>query len=89
VTVQVSSGISSSQSAAVFAPSDTEVELNLTALASARARGDTVPTTFALLGGPLVGVSTERDFDTFGLVAFEPAARLRIVYTLPVRRELP
>jgi hypothetical protein len=87
------SGFLSPQSAAVFAPADTLVELNITAYATSAARGDTVPTDFALLGGPLVGIPSLRPngqiFDTFGLVAFLPEPRLRIVYTLPARSELP
>ena len=87
------SGFLSPQSAAAFAPGDTLVELNLTAFATSAARGDTVPTDFALLGGPLVGIPSLRPngqiYDTFGLAAFLPEPRLRIVYTLPARSELP
>jgi hypothetical protein len=87
------SGFLSPQSAAAFAPADSLVELNITAFATSAARGDTVPTDFALLGGPLVGIPSVRPnnqiYDTFGLAAFLPEPRLRIVYTLPARSELP
>lgn len=88
-----SNGFAVPQSAAVFAPGDTVVELNLTGFATSAARGDTVPRSFALLGGPAAGVTGARpngqSFDNFGLAAFAPEPRLRIVYTLPVRSELP
>lgn len=84
-----SQGFAIPQPAAIFAPADTLVELDFTTFATSAAAGDTVPTSFALLGGPLVGVPTVRDYDTFGLAAFAPEPRLRIVYTLPVRSELP
>jgi hypothetical protein len=88
-----SNGFAVAQSGAVFAPGDTVVELNFTGFAGAAARGDTVPRSFALLGGPAVGVAASRPFgqiyDSFGLAAFAPEPRLRIVYTLPVRSELP
>jgi len=77
------------QRAAVLAPSDTVLELNLTSFAALAAAGDTVPTNFALLGGPGVGLGAQRPFDTFGVAAFRPEPRLRIVYTLPARSELP
>lgn len=89
VTAPSQSGFTAPQNAAVFAPADSVVELNLTSFATSAARGDTVPTKFALLGGPLVGIASLRAFDTFGLAAFLPEPRLRIVYTLPVRSELP
>lgn len=86
-------GFPAAQSAAALAPGDSLVELNITAYATSAARGDTVPTTFALLGGPLVGIPSVRPnnqiFDTFGLLAFLPEPLLRIVYTLPARSELP
>lgn len=88
-----SGGFSVPQPAAVFAPADTVVELNFTGFATSAARGDTVPGSFALLGGPAVGVTGGRlngqIYDDFGLAAFAPEPRLRIVYTLPVRSELP
>jgi hypothetical protein len=88
-----SSGLLAPQNAAAFAPGDTLVELNITAFATSAARGDTLPTNFALLGGPLVGIPAVRPnsqiYDTFGLAAFFPEPRLRIVYTLPARSELP
>ncbi|HEX5726745.1 MAG TPA: hypothetical protein VFX98_14815 [Longimicrobiaceae bacterium] len=62
-------------------PGDTLVEVPLTALAGRVARGDTLPTTFALLSEPSA--------ITFGLGLFEATPRLRIVYTLPVRPPLP
>ena len=87
------SGFLEPQSAAAFAPGDTLVELNITGFATSAARGDTVPTNFTLLGGPLVGIPSLRPndqiFDTFGLAAFRPEPRLRIVYTLPARSTLP
>jgi len=89
VTAPGQGGFTAAQSAAVFAPADSVVELNITSYATSAARGDTVPTNFALLGGPLVGIASNRAFDTFGLAAFLPEPRLRIVYTLPVRSELP
>lgn len=79
----------SPQPAAVFAPGDTTVELDFTRFATASVSGDTVPTNFALLGGPSVGIPSIRRFDTFGLAAFAPEPRLRIVYTLRARTELP
>ena len=77
------------QRAALFAPADTLVELDFTGFATASINGDTLPTTFALLGGPAVGISSVRRFETFGLAAFAPEPRLRIVYTLRARPELP
>ncbi len=79
----------SPQQAAVFAPGDTTVELDFTGFATASVNGDTVPTSFALMGGPSVGVPTIRQFQTFGLAAFAPEPRLRIVYTPRARAELP
>lgn len=79
----------SPQQAAVFAPGDTTVELDFTGFATASVRGDTVPTNFALLGGPSVGVPSVRRFETFGLAAFALEPRLRIVYTPRARAELP
>ena len=77
------------QRAALFAPGDTTVELDFTEFATASVNGDTVPTNFALLGGPSVGIPSIRRFETFGLAAFAPEPRLRIVYTLRARPELP
>jgi hypothetical protein len=77
------------QAAAVFAPRDSTVELDFTGFATASINGDTLPTTFALLGGPSVGIPSIRRFETFGLTAFAPEPRLRIVYTLRARPELP
>ena len=69
---------------AIFEPADTVVEIPLTAYAFRVARGDTLPTTFALLSEDGTG-----GVPTFGVGIFDPAARLRIVYTLPVRPRLP
>jgi hypothetical protein len=89
----VTGGGLQAQRAAVFAPSDTTVELALTGYATALAAGDTLPTSFALLGGPGVGVTAQRGgirlYDYFAVATFLPEPRLRIVYTLPVRSELP
>jgi hypothetical protein len=69
-----------------FAPGDTVVELPFTSYAAAAVRLDTLPTTFALLGERPVGTLQVR---SFGVGFFEPNPRLRIVYTLPTRPELP
>ncbi|HEX8430568.1 MAG TPA: hypothetical protein VF625_04740, partial [Longimicrobium sp.] len=80
------------QQAAVFAPTDSVVELPLTNYAIARLASDstrTVPNYLALLGGPIDALPGTRLYDTFGVTAFDAEPRLRIVYTLPVRTQLP
>ncbi|HYW07467.1 MAG TPA: hypothetical protein VE913_10950, partial [Longimicrobium sp.] len=79
------------QQAAVFAPADSVVELSLTNYAIARVASDSsaVPNFLALLGGPIDALPASRLYDTFGVTAFDAAPRLRIVYTLPVRTQLP
>jgi len=67
--------------------SDTVVELPITLLARQRAQNDSLQLSFALLGQtpPSSGTS----FRAFGLSAFDALPRLRIVYTLPTRPQLP
>jgi len=81
----------SPQQAAVFAPADSVVELSLTNYAIARVMEDstTIPNLLALLGGPIDALPGTRLYDTFGVTAFDAEPRLRIVYTLPVRTQLP
>jgi hypothetical protein len=65
-------------------PADSVVEVPLTEYALRLAQGDTLPTSFALLSeGDLRGPVN------FGLGVYETTPRLRIVYTLPSRPELP
>jgi hypothetical protein len=66
---------------------DTVVEVPITLLARQRARLDSLQLSFALLGQtpPSAGSS----FRTFGLSRFDALPRLRIVYTLPTRPQLP
>lgn len=65
---------------------DTVVELPITRFALAAARADTLPNTFALLGERAQGDVVLR---TFGIGLYDAQPRLRIVYTLPTRPELP
>lgn len=70
------------------APADTVVELSFTtqAILQARTEGDSLQTSFALLGEATgTGASTR----TFGLGRYQGTPRLRIVYTLPTRPTLP
>ncbi|HEX6748911.1 MAG TPA: hypothetical protein VF092_16550 [Longimicrobium sp.] len=69
------------------APADTVVELPITLLARQAAADDSLQRSFALLGQtpPVQGLS----FRTFGMVRYDPLPRLRIVYTLPTRPQLP
>jgi hypothetical protein len=65
-------------------PADSVVEIPITEYAARLAQGDTLPTSFALLSeGDLRGPVN------FGLGVYELTPRLRIVYTLPSRPELP
>lgn len=67
---------------------DSVISLPLTGFANEAARSDSLPDTFALLGEapPLSVQAAPR---AFGVAAFEPAPRLRIVYTLPLQPRLP
>jgi hypothetical protein len=69
------------------APGDSLVELPITLQAQELAKTDSLQVTFALLGEtpPVQGGSAR----TFGLERFDPQPRLRIVYTLPTRPQLP
>jgi hypothetical protein len=49
-------------------------------------QSDTLQVNFALLGEVAGGAASLR---TFGLGRYEPTPRLRIVYTLPIRPNLP
>jgi hypothetical protein len=70
-----------------YTPGDTLVELPLTLQAQDAVRRDTLQLNFALLGEtPPVGTGTVR---TFGIARFDPQPRLRFVYTLHTRPELP
>ncbi|HEU0016664.1 MAG TPA: hypothetical protein VFQ45_23480 [Longimicrobium sp.] len=68
----------------ILQPGDTLLEIPITGFTDATTRVDSLPTAFALVsefGG--IGVPT------FGVGFFEAGARLRLVYTVPVRRRLP
>ena len=75
--------------AAVFAPGDSVVELAITNYANAKLADDSLPNQFALLGGPIDPLPVMRLYDVFGVTAFDAEPRLRIIYTLPVRTQLP
>ncbi|HEU0302739.1 MAG TPA: hypothetical protein VFR37_24975, partial [Longimicrobium sp.] len=62
-----------------FAPGDTVVVLPITSLTATLAANDSIPRTFALVS-EIAGIDAP---PTFGAAFFEPAARLRIIYTLP------
>jgi len=80
------SGVASSQYI-TYLPGDTLVELPLTLQALDAVRRDTLKLNLALLGEtPPVGTGTVR---TFGVARFDPQPRLRFVYTLHTRPELP
>jgi hypothetical protein len=68
-------------------PTDTVVELPITLQTEAAVKRDTLEMSFALLGQtpPATGTS----FRSFGMVRYDPLPRLRIVYTLPTRPQLP
>ncbi|HEX2201828.1 MAG TPA: hypothetical protein VHG91_00950 [Longimicrobium sp.] len=70
----------------IQSPGDTVVELPITSFALASARADTLPDTFALLGERAQGDLVLR---TFGIGLYDAEPRLRIIYTLPTRPELP
>ncbi|HYJ80983.1 MAG TPA: hypothetical protein VEW03_15330, partial [Longimicrobiaceae bacterium] len=72
----------------IMTASDTVISLPLTGFATESVRSDSLPDTFALLGEapPLSAQAPPR---TFGVAMFDPAARLRIVYTLPIQPRLP
>ncbi|HEX9936317.1 MAG TPA: hypothetical protein VGB15_04320 [Longimicrobium sp.] len=71
----------------VFTPGDTLVELPLTLQAQDAVNRDTLQLDFALLGeSPPVGLGASR---TFGMARFDALPRLRFVYTLQTRPELP
>lgn len=70
---------------ATFAPGDTVVVLPITALTATLAANDSIPRTFALVSElPQIDAPP-----TFGAAFFDPAPRLRIIYTLRARRPLP
>ncbi|HYH83644.1 MAG TPA: hypothetical protein VEX86_27865 [Longimicrobium sp.] len=70
-----------------FSPGDTLVEVPLTLQALDAVARDTLQLDFALLGeAPPAGGSSGR---TFGVARFDPQPRLRFVYTLHTRPELP
>lgn len=72
---------------AVFTPGDTLVEVPLTLQTQDAVGRDTLQLNFALLGeAPPTGTSSGR---TFGVARFDPQPRLRFVYTLHTRPELP
>lgn len=69
----------------VFSVRDTLVALPLTGLAATLVRNDSLPITFALISeSPLTTASP-----TFGVGFFRGDPMLRIIYTLPTRRQLP
>jgi hypothetical protein len=68
-----------------FAPGDTVVVLPITQLTATLAANDSIPRTFALVS-ELPGINAP---PTFGAAFFDPAPRLRIIYTLRARRPLP
>jgi hypothetical protein len=68
-----------------FAPGDTVVVLPVTSLTATLAANDSIPRTFALVS-ELQGIDVP---PTFGAAFFDPAPRLRIIYTLRARRPLP
>lgn len=71
----------------VYSPADTLVELPLTLQALDAVNRDTLQLNFALLGeAPPAGLLAPR---TFGLGRFDALPRLRFVYTLQTRPELP
>ncbi|HEU4562823.1 MAG TPA: hypothetical protein VFS20_33645 [Longimicrobium sp.] len=71
----------------VYTPGDTLVELPMTLQVLDAVNRDTLQLNFALLGeAPPVGVNSPR---TFGMTRFDALPRLRFVYTLQTRPELP
>jgi hypothetical protein len=68
-----------------FSVRDTLVALPLTALAATLIQNDTLPTTFALVSESPLTTSAP----SFGVGFFGGEPRLRIIYTLPSRRQLP
>lgn len=64
-----------------LAPGDTVVAIPIGQYLQSVARADSTAVTLALLGEP--------EAASFGVAWFQPAARLRIVYTLPSRTPLP
>jgi hypothetical protein len=69
----------------LFAREDSVLALPVTALTNTLIANDSLPRTFALVS-ELPGVDSPPNF---GVLFLDPDARLRIVYTLPVRRPLP
>lgn len=68
-------------------PADTLVELPLTLTTLSAIQKDSLQLSFALLGQtPPSGGFAGR---SFGMVRFDPLPRLRVVYTLPTRPQLP
>jgi hypothetical protein len=69
------------------APGDTLVEVPFTLQTQELLKSDSTHVSFALLGQtpPSAGLS----FRSFGMVRFDALPRLRIVYTLPTRPQLP
>jgi hypothetical protein len=68
-----------------YSPGDTLMVLPITTLASTLAANDSLPRTFALVSE----ISGQSFPPTFGVAFFDAEPRLRIIYTLPVRRRLP
>jgi len=72
---------------ALFTPGDTLVEVPLTLQTQDAVTRDTLQLNFALLGeAPPAGTTSGR---TFGVARFDAQPRLRFVYTLHTRPELP
>jgi hypothetical protein len=69
----------------LFQRADSVLTLPVTALTNTLIANDSLPRTFALVS-ELPGVDSPPNF---GVLFLDPDARLRIVYTLPVRRPLP
>jgi hypothetical protein len=69
----------------LFAAADSVLALPVTALTNTLIANDSLPRTFALVS-EIPGVDAPPNF---GVLFLDPDARLRIVYTLPVRRPLP
>lgn len=69
----------------LFARADSVLALPVTALTNTLIANDSLPRTFALVSE----IPNSDSPPNFGVLFLDPDARLRIVYTLPVRRVLP
>jgi hypothetical protein len=69
----------------LFARADSVLVLPVTALTNTLIANDSLPRTFALVSE----IPNSDSPPNFGVLFLDPDARLRIVYTLPVRRPLP